>query len=76
VGKLGRKVCCDFNKDIKCILLANGHKQCVFDETTETQHERGEQQIGVCALLPQVERDNVLAALKKDGASNFRSWME
>ncbi len=76
VGKLGRKIYCDFNNDVKCILLIKGHKRCVFEETNEKQRERGEQQLGVCALLPQSERDEVLAAIKKEGISNFRSWKE
>jgi hypothetical protein len=76
VGKLGRKICCDFNKDVKCILLIKGHKRCVFEETTEKQHEKGEQQLGVCVLLPQNERDEVLAAIKKEEISNLRSWKE
>lgn len=48
VGKLGRKIYCDFNNDVKCILLIKGHKRCVFEETNEKQRERGEQQLGVC----------------------------
>jgi hypothetical protein len=35
VGKLGRKVCCNFDKDVKCILIVKGQKGCVFEETTE-----------------------------------------
>jgi hypothetical protein len=76
VAKLGRKICCNFNKETKCILLLKGNKQCVFDETTEQQQERGEQQIGFCALLPQTARDNILAQIKKQQASNFRSWKD
>jgi hypothetical protein len=76
VGKLGRKISCDFNKDVKCILLIKGYKRCVFEETNEKQREKGEQQLGVCALLPQSERDEVLAAIKKEGISNLRSWQE
>jgi hypothetical protein len=76
VGKFGRKVCCEFDKDVKCVLLVQGHKRCVFDETTEKQHERGERQLGVCALLPQKERDEFLAAMKKEGISDFKSWKE
>jgi hypothetical protein len=30
----------------------------------------------VCALLPQKERDGFLAAMKKEGISNFKSWKE
>jgi hypothetical protein len=72
--KLGRKICCDFNKEAKCILLIKGRKRCVFDETSEEQHERGAMQLGLCALLPESEREHVLAALKKEGASNIKSW--
>jgi hypothetical protein len=59
---------------VKCILLVKGHKLCVFDETTENQREKGEQQLGVCALLPHYERDNILAQIKKEKVSSFRSW--
>jgi hypothetical protein len=76
VGKLGRKIYCNFNKDIKCILLIQGHKRCIFEETSKEQNERGEKQIGVCALLPQSERDRILAAIKKEDLTNFRIWKD
>jgi hypothetical protein len=76
VGKLGRKICCNFNKDVRCILLVKGYKGCIFEETTEGQRKRGEQQLGVCALLPKSERDNFLAQIKKEGFSNFKSWKD
>jgi len=74
--KIGRKICCNFDKNVKCILLVKGHKGCVFEETTEEQHERVELQLGFCALLPQSERDDVLATIKKGGGSNYRSWKD
>jgi len=74
--KLGRKICCNFNKNVKCILLVKGHKQCVFDETTPQQQEVGEQQLGVCALLPPAERDDILTQIKKEQVSKFRSWKD
>jgi hypothetical protein len=74
VPKLGRKICCNFNKDVKCILLVKGHKHCVFDETIDKQREKGEQQLGVCALLPQNEQDNILTQIQKEKVSSFRSW--
>ena len=76
LGKLGRKICCDFNKDVKCILLVKGHKGCVFEETTSEQQEKGEKQLGVCALLPQTERELFLAEMKKAGFSNIKSWKD
>jgi hypothetical protein len=76
MSKLGRKICCNFNKDVKCILLIKGHKRCVFEETSKEQHERGEQQLGVCALLPESERDEILAVIKKETLQNFRSWKD
>jgi hypothetical protein len=76
LGKLGRKICCTFDKDVKCILLVKGRKRCVFEETSEEQKKRGEQQLGVCALLPQSERDHILAQIKKEGFSNFRTWKD
>lgn len=57
MSKLSHKICCSFNKDVKCILLVKRHNQCVFEETTEKQQERGEQQLGACALLPESERE-------------------
>ena len=76
VGKLGRNIRCNFNKNVKCILLVRSHKQCVFEETSEKQKVRGEQQLGICALLPQTERDNILERIKKEGVANFRSWKD
>lgn len=76
MGKLGRKVRCNYDKNVKCILLIKGHKRCIFEETTKQQHERGEQQLGVCALLPESERAAFLASMKKEDLSNFRSWKD
>jgi len=76
MGKLGRKICCNYDPNVKCILIAKGQKQCVFEETTEKQQEEGEQQIGVCALLPESERENILAQIKNDKVLNFRSWKD
>ena len=76
MGKLGRKICCDFDKDVKCILLTKGYKRCIFEETSREQHQKGEKQLGVCALLPQSERENILAAIKKEDLTNFRSWKD
>ncbi len=75
MGKLGRKICCEYDTNVKCILLVRGHKQCVFEETTEKQQERGEQQLGVCALMPESERAKILAQIKSK-VSNFKSWKD
>jgi hypothetical protein len=74
LGRLGRKVSCNYNKDIKCLLLFNGKKRCIFEETTDKQGENGRVQVGVCALLPQSERERFLAAMKKEGYHNPKSW--
>ena len=74
MGKLGRKICCNYDPNVKCLLLVKGQKQCVFEETTEKQQEEGVQQLGVCALLPESERENILAQIKNEKVSNFRSW--
>ena len=76
MGKLGRKICCNFNKDVKCILLVDGIKLCVYDETTEEQHEKGDFQIGICPLLPQSEREGLLTTMKEEGFSNFRTFKD
>jgi len=76
LAKFGRKVCCNYDKNIKCILLVKGQKRCVFEETTEKQHEKGELQFGLCALLPQSERKRYLASIKKEELSNFKSWKD
>jgi hypothetical protein len=74
LGKLGRKICCNFNKEVKCILLVDGNKLCIFDESTEDQNEKGDAQIGICPLLPESEREELLAAMKEEGYSNFRTF--
>ena len=76
LGKLGRKICCEFNKDVKCILLVDGNKQCVFDETTEQQEEEGDIQFGFCPLFPKSEREGLLASLKEEGFSNIRRFKD
>jgi len=76
LGKLGRKICCNYDKNIKCILLIKGRKMCIFEETTRQQKERGELQLGACVLLPESERAAFLASMKKEDLSNFRSWKD
>jgi hypothetical protein len=76
LGKLGRKVYCDYNKNVKCILLIKGRKRCIFDETTKRQHEKGEVQVGICALLPESERAAFLTSIKEKDYRNFRSWKD
>jgi hypothetical protein len=74
LGKLGRKICCEFNKDEKCILLVDGNKLCVSDETTEEQYKKGDVQFGICPMLPDSEREGLLASLKEEGYSNIRRF--
>jgi len=74
LSKFGRKVCCNFNENIKCILLIDGNKLCVFDETTEEQIENGDFQIGICPLLPKSMRDEFVDSMKRDGFSVFKAF--
>jgi hypothetical protein len=76
LGKLGRKVCCNFKESQKCILLVKGKKHCIYEETTESQSEKGNVQFGICPLLPQSVRDDFLAEMSKKGFQNFRTWKE
>lgn len=74
LGKLGRKICCNFDKNVKCILLIDGNKRCIFEETTEEQYEKGDLQFGFCPMLPESERDGVMAAMKGEGFSIKKRW--
>jgi hypothetical protein len=59
---------CLKNKSSKKV---NGNKLCFVDETTEEQHEKGDMQLGICPLLPEVEREGFLASMKEQGFTNF-----
>jgi hypothetical protein len=74
LSKFGRKVCCNFNTNVKCIILADGNKLCVFDETTEKQEERGDFQLGMCPLLPESERNGFMDEMKKEGFTISKRW--
>jgi hypothetical protein len=74
LAKLGRKICCEFNKETKCILLVNGKKLCVFDETEHEQHDRGSFQLGVCPILPESEKEALMEAIKEEGYAVSKSW--
>ena len=76
MGKLGRKICCNFDKDVKCLHLVGGNKMCFFDETTEEQLEMAEFQLGVCPLLPTAMRDYFLAYMKKECNFNRQNLQE
>ena len=74
MSKFGRKVCCNFNTSVKCFMLVDGNKLCVFDETTEEQEKRGDFQIGMCPLLAKSERDSVMDAMKREGFGIKKRW--
>lgn len=75
--KLGRKVCCLYRKDVRCIGLLNGEHMCVVDESTEEQFcEKREMQFGFCPLLPEVNRVGFMDVLNKLGFSNVRRWRD
>jgi hypothetical protein len=74
MGKFGRKVCCDFHGNVKCILLVDGNKFCIFDETSEEQAETGYIQFGMCPLLPKLEREELIDALKAEGLGIKKRW--
>lgn len=76
MGKFGRKICCDFHGDIKCVLLVDGNKFCIFEETSEEQYENGDIQFGICPLLPQSEKEGLLALMKKEGFFNIRTFRD
>ena len=74
MSKYGRKVCCNFNASVKCIMIVDGNKLCMFDETTEAQEERGDFQLGICPLLLESERDGFMDAMKKEGFEIKKRW--
>jgi hypothetical protein len=74
MGKFGRKVCCDFYGNIKCIILVHGNKFCIFDETSEEQAETGYIQFGMCPLLPKSERKTLIDAIKAEGFGVKKRW--
>jgi hypothetical protein len=76
MGKFGRKVCCDYNQNIKCILLSNDKKHCIFKETTPKQEQEGQVQLGMCALLPEKERQAILEALKEENPDDLKTWID
>jgi hypothetical protein len=76
-SKLGRKIRCNFKKDVRCISLVNGKKFCYLDETTEERfYEKHEMQFAFCPLFPEVEKMAFMAALKKEGFSIGKRWRD
>lgn len=77
LGKLGRKICCKFKKDARCISIVNGKKLCYFDETTEEQfYERHEMQFVFCPLFPEAEKIEFMASMKEEGFTNIRRFTD
>jgi hypothetical protein len=74
MGKFGRKVCCNFNTNLKCVLLIDGNKLCIFDETSEEQAETGYIQFGMCPLLPKSECKALIDAMKVEGFGIQKRW--
>jgi hypothetical protein len=74
-GKLGRKICCKFKKDVRCIGWVNGKKLCYLEETSEEQfYEKHELQFAFCPLFPETELVALMATLKEDGISIRKRW--
>lgn len=77
--KLGRKFCCKFKCNVKCLSLVSGYGQrfCFFDVTTEKQYyEKHELEHVFCPLLPESEKIKFYATLKEQGVSLVRRWLE
>jgi hypothetical protein len=55
-------------------MLVNGNKMCVFDETSEAQEETGDVQFGMCPLLPEDERKELMEAMKEEGFGIKKQW--
>lgn len=74
--KLGRKICCNYKKDVRCLMLVGGEKLCVLDETEEEQFNENHQfHFVFCPLLPEVERVECLASFKSLGFSIVKSYL-
>ena len=75
MGKLGRKIRCEFNPNVKCILLLGNEKHCLIEETTEKQFfAKHEIQFAFCPFLPEFARLEFLATLEKECFFEFRSF--
>jgi hypothetical protein len=59
LAKYGRKVCCAFNNEVKCLFLVDGNKLCVQDETTEAQYDED-------------AREDFLASLRAEGYTGYQ----
>ena len=75
--KLGRKLCCDFKRDVGCICLIRGKKVCIIDVTTDVQfYQKHEMEHVFCPLFPESEKVVFMSSLKELGSSIIRRFYE
>ncbi len=66
LGKLGRKISCNYMKDMRCAGLTHGKKLCYlinYDE--ERYNEKHEFEIVFCSFLPESEMTALMSVMKE-----------
>lgn len=77
LGKLGRKISCNYKRDVRCAGLTHDKKLCYlinYDE--ERYNEKHEFEIVFCSFLPESEKVAFIAAMNEQGFLILERWME
>lgn len=75
LGKLGRKISCNYNKDMRCIGLTDGKKICyLIREDEERFNEKHEMEFVFCPFFPESKMVALMAVLKEQGFSIAKRW--
>ena len=75
LGKLGRKISCNYNRYMRCTGLTDGKKLCyLIKEDEERFNEKHEVEFVFCPFFPESEKVAFMAALKEQGFSIVKRW--
>ncbi len=67
MSKLGRKICCIYRKDARCVRPFQDFQRCFFIGNHVRAGEQCDFDVGVCLLVPEAIKAQYLAILEKNG---------
>jgi len=75
LGKIGRKISCNYKKDMRCAGLTEGKKLCYLIKDDEARfNEKHEIEFVFCPFFPETEKVAFMAAIKEEGFSITKRW--
>lgn len=77
MGKLGRKISCNYKRDMRCAGLTDGKKLCyLIMDDEERYNEKHEIEFVFCPFFPESEKIVFMVAMKQLGFSIVKQWKD